>query len=71
VRGPMLVRFRENQETRDVSVPEGEVWRFCFPSGVPHAFLNTGSRPAILASFNTQEHDRDAPDVVREPLIES
>ena len=71
VRGPTLVRFRENDAVRDVAVPGGEVWRFCFPPGVPHAFLNTGDRPAIIASFNTEEHDRDAPDAVRELLIEA
>ncbi len=71
VRGPTLVRFRENGQVRDVAVPEGEVWRFNFPAGVPHAFLNTGNRPAILASFNTEEHDRNAPDAVRDVLIEA
>jgi len=67
--GPTLVRFREAGELRDVAVPAGEVWRFCFPPGVPHAFLNTGDRPAIIASFNTEEHDRSAPDARPEKLI--
>lgn len=69
--GPTLVRFRELGVLRDVCVPAGEVWRFCFPPGVPHAFLNTGDRLAIIASFNTEEHDRAAPDAVREVLIEA
>lgn len=69
--GPTLVRFRESGVLRDVGVPAGEVWRFRFPPGVPHAFLNTSDRSGIMASFNTEEHDRNAPDVVRETLIEA
>lgn len=69
--GPVLVRYQANGVRRDVNVPAGEVWRFAFPAGVAHAFKNTGSQPFILASFNTEEHDQAAPDVVREVLIES
>lgn len=69
--GPTQVRFREAGVMRDVAVPAGEVWRFSFPPGVPHAFVNTGTRPSIIASFNTEEHDRDKPDAVRETLIEA
>jgi dTDP-4-dehydrorhamnose 3,5-epimerase-like enzyme len=71
VAGPTLVRFREAGALRDVQVPAGEVWRFTFPPGVPHAFCNTGDRTAVLASFNTEEHDPDAPDAVREVLLEA
>jgi dTDP-4-dehydrorhamnose 3,5-epimerase-like enzyme len=71
VAGPTLVRFREDGVIRDVSVPAGEVWRFRFPPGVPHAFRNTGNRLAVLASFNTEEHIQAAPDAVREVLLES
>jgi len=71
VAGPTLVRFREAGVVRDVVVPAGEVWRFRFPPGVPHAFRNTGERPGVLASFNTEEHDPLSPDAVREVLLES
>ena len=47
---------------REALVPEGEVWRFEFPPGVPHAFKNTGTRPAVLVSFNTELHNQAAPD---------
>jgi dTDP-4-dehydrorhamnose 3,5-epimerase-like enzyme len=69
--GPVWVRYRESQGLRDVHVPTGEVWRFSFPPGVAHAFKNSGSQPFILASFNTEEHRQDAPDVVRDVLIEA
>ena len=69
--GPTLVRFRESGVLRDVDVPAGEAWRFRFPAGVPHAFRNTGSRSSVIASFNTEEHDRAAPDAIREVLIEA
>jgi len=68
--GPVLVRFREAGATRDVNVPDGEVWRFHFPPGVAHAFRNTGSRPFFLVSFNTQAHDPAGGDAVRDVLIE-
>ena len=68
--GPAWVRYRQADTVHDVQVPADEVWRFDFPSGVAHAFKNTGSQASILASFNTEEHDPSAPDVVREVLIE-
>ena len=71
VAGPTLVRFREGGVLRDIAVPAGEVWRFRFPPGVPHAFRNTGAQVAILASFNTEAHDQTSPDAVREVLLES
>lgn len=69
--GPVLVRYREAGIVCDVEVPMGEVWRFVFPPGVPHAFKNTGQQPFLLASFNTEEHDQSAPDAVRDVLIEA
>ena len=69
--GPMLVRFREGEKVEDRVVEEGQVVRFRFPPGVPHAFRNTGEKMNILVAFNTDAHDRAAPDVVREVLIES
>src|SRR5262245_59807825 len=68
--GPSWVRFREDGMLRDVNVPPGEVWRFHFPPGVSHAFKNTGSSVALLASFNTVEHDPVNPDMVRDVLID-
>jgi UDP-2-acetamido-2,6-beta-L-arabino-hexul-4-ose reductase len=67
--GPALVRYREGEQNCDARVPEGEVWRFRFPPGVAHAFKNTGERPFVLVSFNTELHDADKPDVERVELI--
>ena len=67
--GPALVRYREAGSTHDAEVPAGEVWRFRFPPGVAHAFRNTGSRPFVLVSFNTEEHNPAVPDVERVELI--
>lgn len=69
VLGPALVRYRDEAGIHDVPVPENECWRFSFPAGVAHAFKNTGTRPFVLVSFNTVEHDPDRPDVAREELI--
>jgi dTDP-4-dehydrorhamnose 3,5-epimerase-like enzyme len=69
VAGPVLVRYRDGNALREVAVPPGEVWRFHFPPGVAHAFKNTGERPVVLVSFNTEEHDPAAPDVERVELI--
>jgi len=68
--GPALVRYREQGQVQDANVPAGEAWRFHFPPGVAHAFRNTGSRPFVLVSFNTEEHDPARPDAERELLIE-
>ena len=67
--GPALVRYREGGQTCDAVVPAGEVWRFQFPPGVAHAFKNTGERPFLLVSFNTELHDPAAPDAERVELI--
>jgi len=69
VAGPALVRYREDGQTCDALVPAGEVWRFHFPPGVAHAFRNTGERPFVLVSFNTELHDPQRPDVERVELI--
>jgi len=70
VSGPTLVRYRLDGIIHDVHVPDGEVWRFEFPPGVAHAFHNEGTQPALLAAFNTEEHDPAKPDAVKDVLIE-
>ncbi len=69
VSGAALVRYHAGNETRDAQVPVGEVWRFEFPPGVVHAFKNTGERPSLSVSFNTELHDPAAPDSERVELI--
>lgn len=71
VLGPALVRLRDADGTRDVTVEPGRAVRFTFPPGVPHAMLNTGDSPLVILSFNTEPHDPARPDVVREVLIPS
>ena len=70
VTGPTLVRYRVDGELKETRVPAGQVWRFTFPPGVAHAFRNEGTEPTMLAAFNTEEHDPDRPDVVREVLLD-
>jgi dTDP-4-dehydrorhamnose 3,5-epimerase-like enzyme len=69
VYGEALVRYRDGEAMREALVPEGEVWRFEFPPGVPHAFKNTGTRPCVLVSFNTELHNQAAPDAERVELF--
>jgi dTDP-4-dehydrorhamnose 3,5-epimerase-like enzyme len=69
--GPTRVRFKENDEIRDVDVPAEKVYRFTFPPHVPHAMQNTGEQPTILVAFNSRVHDPKNPDTVKEILIES
>jgi len=68
--GPGLVRIREAGGIRDITVPEGEAFRFTIPPGVAHAMQNPGPKPMVLMSFNTQPHDRAHPDTWPEMLIE-
>jgi dTDP-4-dehydrorhamnose 3,5-epimerase-like enzyme len=70
VLGPALVRFREKDETKNVEIPSGEVYRFVFPPGVPHAIKNLGKKPNILMASNTVEHEPQNPDTKRAVLIE-
>jgi UDP-2-acetamido-2,6-beta-L-arabino-hexul-4-ose reductase len=69
VLGPALVRYRNGDEVEEMNVPPGEAWRFVFPPGTAHAFKNTGTRPLLLVSFNTELHDPEHPDAEREELI--
>ena len=69
--GPALVRIRQDENLRDIVVPEEKVYRFTFPPKIPHAIKNTGDRVNILVAFNTCEHDPENPDTVQEILIES
>ena len=68
--GPALVRYRDGDCLRDHALAPGEAVRFVFPAGISHAVKNTGDAPQIIISFNTAEHDRAKPDVVRDVLIE-
>jgi UDP-2-acetamido-2,6-beta-L-arabino-hexul-4-ose reductase len=69
--GPALARFREGKEISDVQVAANEAVRFTIPPGVSHAIKNTGAQPCIIVAFNTTAHDRRAPDLFRDVLIES
>ena len=68
-RGPALVRFCDARGVCDVTVAEGEVYRFVFPPNCAHAFQNSGTTPNVLVSFNTVSFDPAAPDVFRQELI--
>ena len=70
VAGPALVRYKLDDVIHDEHVPQGEVWRFEFPPGVAHAFRNEGTDPMLLAAFNTEEHDPNRPDAVRDVILE-
>jgi hypothetical protein len=63
------VRYTEAGEQRDVVVAQGQALRFTFPPGVSHAVQNIGDTTNVLIAFNTEEHDREAPDVVSDVLI--
>jgi dTDP-4-dehydrorhamnose 3,5-epimerase-like enzyme len=69
VLGPALVRLREAGNVRDVTIPEGQAYRFILPPGVSHAFQNTGSGPMVLVAFNSSAYDAASPDVERDLLI--
>lgn len=69
VMGPARVRTRRDGEVADTEVPPGEVVRFTIPPGVSHAVRNTGTTPIVIVSFNTEPHDPERPDVVRDVLL--
>lgn len=52
-----------------VDVPAGETWRFEFPPGIAHAYLNTGEAMQVLVAFSSEPHDPANPDTYRDPVI--
>ena len=69
VRGPALVRYREEMEVTDVDVPPREVVVFRFAAGVPHAVRNTGTAENLIVAFRDVEHDPTGSDTIPEILI--
>jgi len=69
IMGPALVRIRENNDLRDIDIPDRSVYRLIIPPGVSHAIKQTGSESGILLSFNTIGYDPENPDVVRDVLL--
>jgi UDP-2-acetamido-2,6-beta-L-arabino-hexul-4-ose reductase len=67
--GPSLVRYRENDEIKDVNIPAEEVYGFTFPPGVGHAIQNLSERSNILVAFNTMDHDPEKPDTKKGVLL--
>lgn len=70
VLGPGLFRYRDGDQVRDFLIPAGKAYRVIIPPGVGHAFQNTGTSVMTLIGFNTEVHDPEHPDVVRDVLIE-
>ena len=68
--GPCLVRRKEGAGGRAVEGPAGAVWRFTIPTGVIHAYRNTGSGVMILVSFSTLLHDPAGSDTRREVILD-
>jgi dTDP-4-dehydrorhamnose 3,5-epimerase-like enzyme len=71
VLGPALLRYRDGDLLRDVLIPEGQAYRVTIRPGLAHAFQNTGTGQMVLLGFNTEAHDPENPDVVRDVLIEA
>ena len=67
--GPCLVRLKEAERVRDITVPDGETWRFTIPAGVAHAYRNTGAAVMLLVSFSSRRHDPANPDTQREVIL--
>lgn len=70
VMGPALVRYRSGSDIREVELAEFQAVRFTFPAGIAHAIQNIGTMASTMIAFNTEVHDRTAPDVVRDVLID-
>lgn len=52
-----------------VDVPPGEAWRFEFPPGIAHAYLNTGQETQVLVAFSSEPHDPANPDTYRDVVL--
>lgn len=69
--GPALVRTRQDGEVTDTHIPEGQIYRFTIPPGVAHAIKNTGTTTNVGIAFNTEIHDPQNPDMVREVILDA
>ena len=69
VPGPAFVRLKEDGVIHDLSIPAGETWRLTIPPGVVHAYRNPGPDTMLLIAFNTEAHDPERPDAVREEIL--
>ena len=69
IMGPALVRIQENNDLRDIDIPDQSIYRLTMPPGVPHAVKHTGSESGVLLSFNTVGYDPKNPDVIRKVLF--
>jgi dTDP-4-dehydrorhamnose 3,5-epimerase-like enzyme len=69
--GPALFRHRDGDTgaVHDLQIADGDAYRFTIPPGIAHAFQNNGPAPIVLIGFNTEVHDPERPDVVRDVLI--
>jgi UDP-2-acetamido-2,6-beta-L-arabino-hexul-4-ose reductase len=70
VLGPALVRWREDTAVREQAIGSGEAYRFVIPPGVPHAIRAVGPEPMLLVAFNSEPFYRNAPDAVRQVVLE-
>ena len=69
VMGPAQVRLKEDGVIRDLEIPAGETWRLTIPPGVTHAYRNPGPGTMLLIGFNTELHNPEHPDAVREEIL--
>jgi len=69
VMGYALVRTKDNSEIADIEVPAGDVYQFIFPPGVSHAIKNLSDQSNVLMAFNTEEHDPQDPDTVKDVIL--
>ena len=71
VMGPALLRFKQADRISDVEVPSSQIYKFVISPNVTHAIKNTGNQNNILIAFNTIQHDRGNPDLIREIVMDS
>lgn len=69
VTGPGTAGAAASPATGSVDVPGGEAWRFEFPPGIAHAYLNTGQETQVLVAFSSEPHDSANPDTFRDPVL--
>ena len=68
--GDALGEHADGVTAGSIDVPPGEAWRFEFPPGIAHAYLNTGQETQVLVAFSSEPHDPANPDTYRDPVIE-
>ncbi|MBM4263914.1 MAG: hypothetical protein FJ145_21150 [Deltaproteobacteria bacterium] len=67
--GSWLIRYRENNAIRELTLGEKQAMRMTIPPGIAHAFKYIGTGSGLLVAFTDLDRDAALADVEKDVLI--